>query len=429
MNKASSIGKDQLDREVNRSKLALVFVMAVDVMGQGLAFPIFNTLMMSPASGLLPADTSAAVRQLDYGVVIGVFFLTWFLGAVYISRVSDSIGRKTGILICLTGALLGYALTIVAVTWNSFWLLLLSRAITGFTSGNQPIAQAAMVDMSRDKMEKVRNMGLIVAGFSAGLIGGPIIGVVFASPDFIPGASLVLPLYVGGGLIAVAMLLIGWFFKEPEASRTSLRIEPLEVVILLWEVTRRPTVLRICAPYLLYMMGFMIFYVFFDDLLSSRYGLGTGGTSLGMLVLGITTAFASLVALPVLSQRVSRLQVLILMTAMEMVALIILIGARSEILAFAMIGLIGGAHAIAYPTYLNLFSPAASETEQGWVMGVSTALFTLAAAMASFIAGIVSEESLNAVFLVGFGGLAIALLLILTIWRAPGIRELAAARA
>lgn len=424
MNKASSIGKG----EMNLSKLALVFVMAVDVMGQGLAFPIFNTLITSPGSGLLPADTSAAVRQLDYGVVIGVFFLTWFLGAVYISRVSDSIGRKTGILICLTGALLGYALTIVAIISNSFWLLLLSRAITGFTSGNQPIAQAAMVDMSRDEMEKVRNMGLIVAGFSAGLVGGPIIGVVFAS-NFIPGASLALPFYVGGGLIAVAMLLIGWFFKEPEASRTSLRIQPLEVVTLLWEVTRRPTVLRICAPYLLYMMGFMIFYVFFDDLLSNRYGLGTGGTGLGMLVLGITTAFASLVALPALSQRASRLQVLNLMTAMEMVALIILIGVRSEILAFAMIGLIGGAHAIAYPTYLNLFSPAASETEQGWVMGVSTALFTLAAAMASFIAGIVSEESLNAVFLVSFGTLAVALLLTLTIWRAPGIRELAAARA
>lgn len=301
MNKASSIGKDRLDREMNLSKLALVFVMAVDVMGQGLAFPIFNTLMTSPGSGLLPADTSAAVRQLYYGVVIGVFFLTWFLGAVYISRVSDSIGRKAGILICLTGALLGYALTIIAVIWNSFWLLLLSRAITGFTSGNQPIAQAAMVDMSRDEIEKIRNMGLIVAGFSAGLIGGPIIGAVFASPDFIPGASLVLPFYVGGGLIALAMLLIGWFFKEPEASRSSLRIAPLEVVILLWEITRRPTVLRISAPYLLYMMGFMIFYVFFDDLLSSRYGLGTGGTSLGMLVLGITTAFASLVALPVLS--------------------------------------------------------------------------------------------------------------------------------
>ena len=424
MNKASSIGKG----EMNLSKLALVFVMAVDVMGQGLAFPIFNTLITSPGSGLLPADTSAAVRQLDYGVVIGVFFLTWFLGAVYISRVSDSIGRKTGILICLTGALLGYALTIVAIISNSFWLLLLSRAITGFTSGNQPIAQAAMVDMSRDEMEKVRNMGLIVAGFSAGLVGGPIIGVVFAS-NFIPGASLALPFYVGGGLIAVAMLLIGWFFKEPEASRTSLRIQPLEVVTLLWEVTRRPTVLRICAPYLLYMMGFMIFYVFFDDLLSNRYGLGTGGTGLGMLVLGITTAFASLVALPALSQRASRLQVLNLMTAMEMVALIILIGVRSEMLAFAMIGLIGGAHAIAYPTYLNLFSPAASETEQGWVMGVSTALFTLAAAMASFIAGIVSEESLNAVFLVSFGTLAVALLLTLTIWRAPGIRELAAARA
>ena len=38
-----------------------------------------------------------------------------------------------------------YVITIVALSMDSLWLLIMGRAITGFTAGNQPIAQAAMI--------------------------------------------------------------------------------------------------------------------------------------------------------------------------------------------------------------------------------------------------------------------------------------------
>ena len=155
------------------AKFALLAVVFVDLIGQGLVFPIINTLMMDPQQSFLPASTPEATRQFNYGLVIGIFFLSWFLGAAYISRISDSIGRKNAIMICLFGALVGYIITIASLLADSLWLLVLGRAITGFTAGNQPIAQAAMVDASRDDAEKARNMGLIVAGISAGLVGGP----------------------------------------------------------------------------------------------------------------------------------------------------------------------------------------------------------------------------------------------------------------
>ncbi|MEM1156605.1 MAG: MFS transporter, partial [Pseudomonadota bacterium] len=130
------------------AKIALLFVVFVDLLGQGLVFPIINALIMQPSSTLLPHDASSASRHLSYGLVIGIFFLSWFLGAPYVSKLSDVIGRKKAILICLFGALAGYAITILALHLDSLWMLILGRAITGFTAGNQPIAQAAMVDAS-----------------------------------------------------------------------------------------------------------------------------------------------------------------------------------------------------------------------------------------------------------------------------------------
>ena len=123
--------------------LALMVVCFVDVMGQGLAFPIFDTLLLKPGSGFLPEATSRSRAELLYSVAIGTFFLTWLFGSIYVARLSDSIGRKRGILICLLGAFAGYALAAAAIPLRSYPLLAVSRAITGFTAGTQPIAAAA----------------------------------------------------------------------------------------------------------------------------------------------------------------------------------------------------------------------------------------------------------------------------------------------
>ena len=205
------------------AKFALLAVVFVDLIGQGLVFPIINTLMMDPQQSFLPASTPEATRQFNYGLVIGIFFLSWFLGAAYISRISDSIGRKNAIMICLFGALVGYIITIASLLADSLWLLVLGRAITGFTAGNQPIAQAAMVDASRGDAEKARNMGLIVAGISAGLVGGPIIGGILSDKSIMGNvASINLLFYCALILVIITIVLVQLFFHTSVSTRKCL---------------------------------------------------------------------------------------------------------------------------------------------------------------------------------------------------------------
>jgi len=94
----------------------------------------------------------------------------------------------------LGGLLAGYILTIVSLYLGSLPLLILARIITGFTAGNHPVTQAALVDISEDDNEKVRNMGLVIVGVSLGLMAGPLIGGVLSDKTLLGSiASLELP--------------------------------------------------------------------------------------------------------------------------------------------------------------------------------------------------------------------------------------------
>lgn len=226
--------------------IALLSVVFLDLMNQGLVIPILNTVVMDRSYGLLPEHTSVSERQFDFGLLMGAFFLSWFLGAAYISKISDFIGRKTGILICLGGNLLGYLLAIVALDIGSFWLLFAARILGGFTAGNQPIAQAALIDISENDTQKTRFMGLILVAVSAGLVVGPLMGGLLSDKAVLGAeASVELPFYCVSVLVAVSIGLIFLFFQDKRTERPPFEFKPFGVFLTLWEAARRPVILKL----------------------------------------------------------------------------------------------------------------------------------------------------------------------------------------
>ena len=381
---------------------------------------------MDPASAFLPAGTPQETRQFNFGLVIGVFYLSWFLGAVYISKLSDSIGRKHGILICLAGALFGYVLTDLAIALGSLWLMILGRAITGFTSGNQPIAQAAMADLSRDDAETTKNLGYVVSALSIGLVVGPLIAGLLSDQSLIGDyASLSLPFYVAMALVLVATGLILFFFDEKLTARTALRIRPLEVFLLLGQIFRHPTVLRVSAVYFFFMFVWNTCYVFIDDYLTSRFQVGTLGASMAILVSGVALALSSAFLVSQLGQRYSK-QTIVFGSALVMaLAAALFVGSPSVVLSYLAIMPLAAAFAAGYATLLSIFSASVDSSQQGWVMGVSTALWTLGAGLTSVIGGDLMGDDIRLPFFVAIASAALAILFIATLWRAPDLRQIA----
>lgn len=410
------------------SKFGLLFVVFVDVMGQGIIFPIINTLIMDSHTGFLPADTSQSARHFNYGLVIAVFYLSWFLGAVYVSKLSDSIGRKNGMLLCLAGALAGYLLTILAIAWGSLPLMLLGRAVTGFTAGNQPIAQAAMTDLSRDDADKTRNLGYVVAALSVGLVAGPLIAGLLSDRDLLgPLASLSLPFYVSMGLVAVAFALILFFFEDKLETRAPLRVNPTEVFRLLWQIKAHPTVLRLSAAFFFFMFVWNTAYVFMDNYLTSRFAIGTLGGSMANLLAGIALVFASAILVSFIGRRWTK-QSIVLGCALTMaVTSLAYVATPFAAVSYLAIAPMAVAFAVGYTTLLSLFSASVAEDQQGWVMGVTTALWTLGAGLTSLVGGEIMGLDLRLPFFMAAGSAGFTVVLILILWRAPGVRQIARA--
>ncbi len=408
------------------AKFALLAVVFVDLIGQGLVFPIINELVMDPKLAFLPVTTAEATRHYDYGLVIGIFFLAWFLGVVYMARLSDTIGRKNAILICLFGALIGYLITIASLFLDSLWLLILGRAITGFTAGNQPIAQAAMIDASKNEAEKARNMGLIVAGISAGLMGGPIIGGLLSDKAILGDiASVKLPFYCAVLLVVATIILIQFSFKDIRRTREKLKFDPTEVFTLLLRVREKPVVARLCTVYMCFMTANVSFFIFMDNYLTSVFGIGLFGTSMAMLVLGVSLATSSTFLVDPVLSRYNKQRVIAVVTGAMGISGLLFVATPIWWLCYLFIFTFYIGFGVAYPALLSFFSASVGEDEQGWVMGVTTAGFTFAAGVMSLIGGLLMAVDVRLPFYIAAVATVLAWVFMRMVWNTDEIKNLA----
>ncbi|MCL1127184.1 MFS transporter [Shewanella surugensis] len=406
------------------SRFALIAVVFVDLMGQGLVFPIINELMMSKTIAFLPLDISDPERHFFYGLVIGIFFLSWFLGAVYIAKLSDSIGRKNAILICLFGALIGYFITILAIFLNSLWLLVVGRSITGFTAGNQPIAQAATMDASKNDKDKARNMGFIVAGISAGLMGGPLIGGVLSDKAIIGSlASVQLPFYAASILVLITLFLVLFSYQDVRKPNKDILFKPLEIFTMILKLRDKPLVLRLSGVYLSFMTANVTFYIFLTNYLSSRFQIGLFGTSMAMLIMGSMIAFSSLFLIERVLNHLGKRRTIAVVAMVMTLSVLVFSMSSSVFVCYIAIAVFYLGFGVAYPTLLCLFSDSVSQDEQGWSMGITTAGFTLAAGVMSLVGGILMGLDIHLPFYICAVAAITSLILMKLTWNTPDIER------
>ena len=401
------------------SIFALMFTCFVDVMGQGLAFPIFAALLMKPNGGFFEGVNSQSQGALLYGIAIGTFFLTWFFGSLYISRLSDSIGRRPGILICLFGAIAGYAIATVSIISHNYTLLVLSRAITGFTAGAQPIAAAAMIDLAENERESARNLGLVTVGMSFGLVIGPIIGGLFSDQDLLGNfASLQLPFVIGGLLCLAGLFLVFFGFKDVKIDSTPIEASPFLIFKLFANAFNRRPVRRVAMAYFPYMLCVLGLYVFVSANLSIRFGYGAIGSSVAMFLMGIGLAASSSMLVEPLNIRFSKRMIMFSCTVLFSIFISIFLLISSGPFALAIMLPVGVLHGIGYPTVLTGFSESVDKDEQGWVMGFATSLFTIAAALVSFFGGqLIASVGPQAPFFFAIACGGVAIIAVLMKWK------------
>jgi DHA1 family tetracycline resistance protein-like MFS transporter len=156
--------------------------------------------------------------KLMYGFLLSAYAFFQFLGAPWLGRLSDSVGRKPVLLISQAGTLLSWfvfgaawflpnlSLGLIALP---LLVIALSRVLDGVTGGNTSVTQAYVSDISTHQ-EKSVIFGTIGGIVGIGMVAGPGLGGYIAS-----GSLGYLGVAICGAVIsAITLLTIQVWLKE-----------------------------------------------------------------------------------------------------------------------------------------------------------------------------------------------------------------------
>jgi multidrug resistance protein len=204
--------------------LGLIFlVMLMDIVGLTIIIPVapFIVQRYSPDAFMVTALT-------------GIYAAAQFLAAPALGKISDRVGRKPVLLICILGSAIGYFVFGLA---GALWVLFLARAIDGISGGNLSTASAYIADISTPE-ERPKNFALIGMAFGMGFIIGPALGGAASQ------ISIDAPAFLAGILALASVALI--FFLLPESlppqqrQRAPMRAGDFNPLVAIGEMARKP---------------------------------------------------------------------------------------------------------------------------------------------------------------------------------------------
>jgi multidrug resistance protein len=243
------------------SPTLLIFITVfLDLIGFGIVLP----LLPSYASSFHVGDTAI-------GLLVASFSLMQFLLAHWWGRLSDRIGRRPVLLVGLIGSAASYLLFALA---GNFWVLLLSRMVSGGMGATVNVAQAYLADVT-PLDRRARAMGLIGAAFGLGFVVGPALGGMSsrfgnAAPGLVASS------------LAAANFLLAWRWL-PESRRA--RSEHATKVPVHWS-----RFLTAFSAVLFSTVAFTVLYVVFPLQLERALGFDRRQSAYFFVLIGIVSA-------------------------------------------------------------------------------------------------------------------------------------------
>lgn len=364
----------------------LFLVLFIDSMGLGLVFPILNSLVIDTHANFIPADFSSNTRNIIFGLTVGIYMFCWFFGAAFLGDLSDQIGRKKALMICLIGAFFSYLLSAMSVKYGSFTLLIMGRMVAGFTAGSQSIAQAAIVDISTEE-QKAKNLGTILFVISLGFVFGPLAGGILSNQHLFASFNYATPFYFAAIISLFNAVLLHYLFKETFINTQKIQIKLHHAIEIFISAFKHDKVRELSIILLVMIFGWSSFYSFISmfllrvyhfDALTNGFYMGLMGAGFGIGTGFLVERFTQFYSLP--ACMIGGALIAGLCTALT-------ITASHVFLIWIYILPLSAAIAIAYSTMLTLFSNQVDKNSQGWVMGITGAIMAFAFGVNGILVG------------------------------------------
>lgn len=388
----------------------LFLILFIDSMGLGLVVPLLNELIINPDTGFFGISLSPNYRNFIFGCTMGLFMLAWFFGASFLGDLSDQIGRKKSLMICLVGAFLGYLISALGVVIDSFALLLFGRIIAGFTAGSQAIAQATIVDISPPE-HKSRNLGLILFFISLGFVFGPLLGGLFSDKNLVSWFNFSTPFLFAALLSLINLLLLSLLFQETFVKTKKIKISAYQAIEVFISAFKHEKIRVLSVILLIMVFGWSGFYSFISMFLLREYNFSTLDISLYMALMGVGFGVGTGFLVDYCTRYFPLKKNVVYGALAGCLATVLIVAIPSPWTAWIAIVPLAIAMAIVYSVLLTIFSNQVDASSQGWVMGITGAIMAAAFGINGIVVGLLADISPKIPLIITALGLGLTALL------------------
>ncbi len=304
------------------------------------------------------------------GLLLSVFAACTFFSAPVLGALSDKYGRKSILIISLSGSVIGY---ILFGAGNALWILFLGRIIDGITAGNMSTLLAYVSD-STDPDERTKWFGYIGSVMGIGKIGGPALG------GFLGNINLALPFYVTAGLIFLSGLAV--FYLLPESLPVQKRVKSIPLKNLntfthFRDMGSITGVSRLLVIGVLFYAALGIFHANFTLFLKENFAWGTVFIGAFLTIIGGCEITSRGLLLPFLLKRVSEKPIGMAGLAGFTIGLSLIYFSLYThsivVITLAVVAILFG-EGLFDPTYNGRLSQSVDESKQGTLQGVNQSL-------------------------------------------------------
>lgn len=374
--------------------IPLCMVIFIDTFAMTLIYPLFAPLFSldTTSGGFFAENISLHIKNMLYGLTMAIYPIFMFFSSPLLGDLSDRIGRKKVLLVCLLGSSICAGLSGIATIAHSFVLFFIARMLAGTMAGSLPVAQAAITDIS-DEHDKTINVSLIGFAYTIGVVLGPVIGGFLTNKNIASWFGFSTPFFLTAALsICNAFILIFALHEtlitvaQPINKKLRQIFKPL---VMLLTAFKNKKLLNIIVACFFFVLAWNMYLSFVSLYLFQKYHLTA--MQLGYFVgwIALIMSITMLLIIRVMIRYFTTVQILYQAILFSIAGGFICMLPGISIQWISAI-LIACGMGLTYSTIITLFSNAVAADLQGWIMGVSAATMASAAGVGGLLIGIVS---------------------------------------
>lgn len=377
-----------------------LFAIVVDYMGFGLVYPLVTMMFSASNIPVFPNLGSVHLKDFYMGLAYLLYPLGMFFGSSFLGDLSDSYGRKKIIQLALGGIVISFTIMASGILAKSVFLFLLGRLVSGLMAGSQPLAQAAIADISSEE-DKPWNMALVSLTTCVAIVFGPMIAGIFSEKWFLREVGFSLPFFVAAFVALLTFFWITFGFKEtyqPKLKRAIHWLRPIKIFV---EGFQNKRVRLIASALLLFQLAVGLYYQNAALFLSTYFHYSSSAIGYFYGFLGLSFVTGTLFVYPFALNRFSIHKIcfwgLFLLAIFE----VLLCWVKIAWLFWLDVWILATFNILAWTAIQTIFSNCVNADRQGWVMGIFTAMVAMGFVIAGLSANLLPYMGSNWVIFLG----------------------------